>query len=293
MTQQAQFEKMNGLGNEIIVADMRGRADQITPQAAIYLAQAPLTRFDQIMAVYDPTDGKHDYRMEIWNQDGTEAQSCGNGTRCVVEWLYRTTGARHFTFDTKGGTVEAERLDNGLVAVDMGLPKCNWHDIPTSHPLDDTLHVSFDCGLLPDATLVSMGNPHAIFFVENDVWSYPLDEYGPKLEHDPLFPERCNISIAQIISEETINIRTWERGAGLTKACGTAACATTVAAILRNLTQRSVTANMPGGSLYIHWRDDGRVIMTGATEFEFSGYFDPLTGALTQSPEQNSKQGKA
>lgn len=289
MTQCAQFEKMNGLGNEIIVADMRSRKDRVVPKAVISLANNPQTRFDQIMVVYDSAIPDHDYTMEIWNQDGTKAQSCGNGTRCVVEWLYQETGKRYFTFDTKAGALKAERLESGLVSVDMGQARWGSKDIPLSRPLDDTLHVALTCGELQNPALISMGNPHAIFFVENDVWSYPLEEYGPKLEHDPLFPERCNISIAKVLSKENIVIRTWERGAGLTKACGTAACATAVAAHRRGLTGRSVTVNVPGGPLLINWRGDDHVIMTGPTEFEFSGIFDPSTGTF----EKGGKQGKA
>lgn len=272
------FYKMNGLGNEIIVADMRNAEKNITPQAAIALAKETETAFDQIMAVHNTQKAGTGYHIEIWNADGSMAQACGNGTRCVVEWLYKQNLGNHFKLDTAAGIVEATRLDNGLVSVDMGKPHLVWNEIPVATAIPDTNHADISCGPLTDASLVSMGNPHAIYFVNEDVNQVALDQYGPKLEHNPFFPERCNISIAHVTSDETLLLRTWERGAGLTRACGTAACAATVAAHRRNLTKRHVTVTLPGGNLQIEWRDDDHIIMTGPTEFEFAGWFDSLTG---------------
>ncbi|WP_295880097.1 diaminopimelate epimerase [uncultured Bartonella sp.] len=272
------FEKMNGLGNEIIVADMREAKTDITPKAAIALAKKSDTAFDQIMAVHKPIKSGSDYHIVIWNSDGSKAQACGNGTRCVVEWLYKQNLGDNFKLDTVAGIVKAKRRENGLVSVDMGIPHLEWQKIPVSHAIADTNHADIGRGPLRDASLVSMGNPHAIFFVGDDIEKIALDKYGPELEHDPFFPERCNISIAHVTSPTSLTLRTWERGAGLTRACGTASCAATVAASRRSLTKRHVTVTLPGGKLDILWDKDNHIIMTGPTEFEFSGKFDPVSG---------------
>lgn len=272
------FEKMNGLGNEIIVADMRETKTDITPKAAIALAKKSDTAFDQIMAVHKPIKSGSDYHIVIWNSDGSKAQACGNGTRCVVEWLYKQNLGDNFKLDTVAGIVKAKRRKNGLVSVDMGIPHLEWQEIPVSHVIADTNHADIGRGPLQDASLVSMGNPHAIFFVGDDIENIALDKYGPELEHDPFFPERCNISIAHVTSPTSLTLRTWERGAGLTRACGTASCAATVAASRRSLTKRHVTVTLPGGKLDILWNKDNHIIMTGPTEFEFSGKFDPVSG---------------
>ncbi len=272
------FEKMNGLGNEIIVADMREAKTDMTPKAAIALAKKSDTVFDQIMAVHKPTKSGSDYHIVIWNSDGSKAQACGNGTRCVVEWLYKQNLGDNFKLDTAAGIVRAKRRENGLVSVDMGIPHLEWQEIPVSHTIADTNHADIGRGPLRDASLVSMGNPHAIFFVGDDIQKIALDKYGPELEHDPFFPERCNISIAHVTSPTSLTLRTWERGAGLTRACGTASCAATVAASRRSLTKRHVTVTLPGGKLDILWDKNNHIIMTGPTEFEFSGEFDPISG---------------
>jgi len=280
MTQLAAISKMNGLGNEIIIVDMRGRADRITPQAARRLNQNRNTAFDQIMAVYDRENARADYTIEIWNNDGSQAKACGNGTRCVAEWLYQQGTGTDFTFDTAGGLVAAKRQKNGMVCVDMGEPRLDWAEIPLSQPVADTNHVAFDCPPLKDASLVSMGNPHAVFFMDNAIDNLTLETYGAKLEHHPLFPEGANISVAHVTSASSLTLRTWERGAGLTKACGTAACASVVAGHRRGLTGKTVIVTLPGGNLSITLADDGHVIMTGPTEHEFSGWLDPKTGIL-------------
>lgn len=272
------FIKMNGLGNKIIVADMRQADENITPNAAIALAKDTQTAFDQIMAVHMPKNAQTNFLIEIWNADGSMAQACGNGTRCVVEWLYSQNLGNRFIFETKGGIVHAERLESGLVSVDMGVPRLEWKDIPVSREIANTNHVEIGTGALSDASLVSMGNPHAIFFVGSDIQEIALERYGPILEHDALFPERCNISIAEVTSLTSLTLRTWERGAGLTRACGTAACASVVSACLRNLTARHITVTVPGGDLDIEWQDNDHIIMTGPTEFEFYGHFNPLSG---------------
>ena len=281
---RAPFAKMNGLGNEIIVADMRGRADRVAPAAAIALNADPATRFDQIMAIHDPrTPGTVNY-IEILNSDGSRAQACGNGMRCVVQALAAETGQKLFTFETVAGILNAEEHEDGTISVDMGVPRFGWQDIPLAEEFRDTRAIELQIGPIDDPVLhspsvVSMGNPHAIFWVDRDVWSYELDRFGPLLENHPIFPERANISIAQVTAPDAMTIRTWERGAGLTRACGSAACAAAVSAARTGRTGREVTVTVPGGPLHIAWRADDHVVMTGPAEWEFSGSFDPASGA--------------
>jgi diaminopimelate epimerase len=284
MPGRAPFAKMNGLGNEIIVADMRGRADRVTPAAAVALNADPATCFDQIMAIHDPKTPGTDYYIDIINSDGSRAQACGNGTRCVVQALAAETGRAAFTFETLAGIVGAEEHADGSISVDMGRPRFGWQEIPLAEEFRDTRMIELQIGpidapVLHSPSAVSMGNPHAIFWVDGDVWSYDLAKFGPLLENHPIFPERANISIARVTAPDAMTIRTWERGAGLTRACGTAACAAAVSAARTRRTGRTVTVTVPGGPLHIEWRDDDHVIMTGPAEWEFSGTFDPAGGA--------------
>jgi len=287
MAREAPFAKMNGLGNEIIVADMRGRADRVSPAAATALNADPATKFDQIMAIHDPrTPGTANY-IVIINSDGTMAQACGNGMRCVVQALAAESGQKLFTFETIAGILNAEEHADGMISVDMGVPRFDWQEIPLAEEFGDTSRIELQIGpidapVLHSPSVVSMGNPHAIFWVDKDVWSYDLDRFGPLLENHPIFPERANISIAQVTASDTLTLRTWERGAGLTKACGSAACAAAVSAARTGRTGRNVTVTVPGGPLAIEWRADDHVVMTGPAEWEFSGAFDPETGAWTR-----------
>lgn len=284
MSARAPFAKMNGLGNEIIVADMRGRADAVSPAAAVALNDDPATKFDQIMAIHDARSQETENYIGILNSDGSMAQACGNGMRCVVQALSAETGKTAFRFETVAGILDAEEHDSGLISVDMGLPRFGWDEIPLAEEFHDTRQIELQIGPIDDPVLhspsvMSMGNPHAIFWVDGDVWNHDLDRFGPLLENHPIFPERANISIANVTSESTLTLRTWERGAGLTQACGSAACAAAVSAARTGRTGRTVAATVPGGQLAIEWRDDNHVIMTGPAEWEFSGTFDPQTGA--------------
>ncbi|WEX09890.1 diaminopimelate epimerase [Chelativorans sp. AA-79] len=284
MAGQASFAKMNGLGNAIIVADMRGRAGRVNPDAARALAADPATHFDQIMAIHDPRLPGTDSYVEIINSDGSQAQACGNGMRCVVQALAAETGRRAFTFQTVAGVLTAEEHETGLISVDMGKPCFGWQEIPLAEEFRDTRKIELQVGpidapVLHSPSVASMGNPHAIFWVEDDPYSYDLERFGPMLENHPIFPERANITVARVDSPGELTMRTWERGAGLTLACGSAACAAAVSAARTGRTGRRVTVNLPGGPLQIFWRDDDHVMMTGPAEWEFSGRFDPETGA--------------
>lgn len=290
MADRAQFAKMNGLGNAIIVADMRGRDDRVRSAAATSLAADAATRFDQIMAIHDPrTHGTSNF-IEILNSDGSQAEACGNGTRCVVQALAAETGERVFTFETVAGLVNAHEHEDGLISVDMGAPRFGWQDIPLAEEFRDTRMIELQIGpidapVLHSPSVVSMGNPHAVFWVDDDVWSYDLERFGPVLENHPIFPERANITIANVTARDALTMRTWERGAGLTLACGSAACAAAVSAARTGRTGRDVTVTVPGGPLAIVWREDDHVVMTGPAEWEFSGSFDPETGAWQRDEE--------
>ncbi|WP_156461213.1 diaminopimelate epimerase [Devosia sp. Root436] len=274
---------MNGLGNQIIVADMRGRADRVTPAAAIAINATAGTSFDQIMAIHDSrTPGTANY-IEIINSDGSIAQACGNGMRCVVQMLTAEQGQQKFTFETVAGILFGETRDDGMITVDMGTPKFAWYDIPLADEFADTRKIELQIGpidapVLHSPSVASMGNPQATFWVHDDVWNYALDRFGPMLENHPIFPERANISIAQVVAQDKIILRTWERGAGLTEACGTAACAAVVNGARTRRTARSATVTLPGGDLFVAWRDDDHVVLTGPAELEWTGTLDPASG---------------
>jgi len=291
MSARVPFARMNGIGNEIIVADMRGHAGRITAEAARTLAADPVTHFDQIMAIHDPKMPATQNYIEIINSDGSMAQACGNGMRCVVAALAAETGRKDFAFQTVAGILNAIEHEDGLISVDLGKPRFGWQDIPLAEEFRDTRAIELQVGpidapVLHSPSVASMGNPHAIFWVDEDVWTWDLDRFGPLLENHPIFPERANITIAQVTSRDAMTIRTWERGAGLTLACGSAACAAAVSAARTGRTGRRVTVTAPsGGKLGIDWREDDHVIMTGTAEWEFSGRLDPETGAWERESE--------
>jgi len=281
------FVKMNGLGNEIVVVDMRARPAAISAAEARAAAAPAGAPYDQMMVLYPPRAPGTDGFVRIFNNDGSEAGACGNGMRCVADIMFRESGKTVLTFQTNAGLLncwkgEAERI----ATVDMGAPRFNWQDIPLAEEFHDTRAIELQIGpidapILHSPSVASMGNPHAIFWVE-DVSAYDLSRIGPLLENHPIFPERANISLARVVSREHIVLRTWERGAGLTKACGSAACAAAVNAARTRRTGRKVTVTLPGGDLLIEWREtDDHVLMTGPVEYEFEGTFDPALFAAT------------
>jgi diaminopimelate epimerase len=281
------FIKMNGLGNEIVVVDMRARPQAIT--AADACAAAAAAPYDQLMAVYPPRAAGTDAFVRIYNNDGSEAGACGNGMRCVADILFKQSGNSTLTVETQAGLLACFRGPAPLTStVDMGQPRFQWNEIPLAEAFSDTRAIELQVGpidhpILHSPSAVSMGNPHAVFWVE-DVSAYDLSKIGPLLEHHPIFPDRANISLAQVAAPDRMTVRTWERGAGLTRACGSAACAAAVCAARTGRTGRRVTVTLPGGDLAIEWREaDGHVLMTGPVEYEFEGRFDPAlfaTGAV-------------
>jgi diaminopimelate epimerase len=274
------FVKMNGIGNEIVVVDLRARGGKIEPAEARAAARPDGAPYDQLMALYPPRTPGTDAFIRIYNSDGSEAGACGNGMRCVADLVAKETGKAALTFETTAGLVSCWKSEGGLFTVDMGKPRFGWKEIPLSEEFRDTRAIELQIGpidkpVLHSPSVVSMGNPHAVFWVD-DVNAYDLAKLGSLLEHHPIFPERANITLAQIVSREHIVIRTWERGAGLTKACGSAACAAAVCAARLRRTGRKVRVTLPGGELGIEWREsDDHVLMTGPVEFEFVGKFSP------------------
>jgi diaminopimelate epimerase len=273
------FIKMNGLGNEIVVVDMRATPQPIT--AADARAAAAVVPYDQLMAVYPSRINGTDAFVRIYNNDGTEAGACGNGMRCVADILFKESGNPALTVETQAGLLACFKGDVPLIStVDMGVPRFRWNEIPLAEEFVDTRAIELQIGpidhsILHSPSAVSMGNPHAVFWVD-DVAAYDLGKIGPMLEHHPIFPERANISLAKVAARDHLVVRTWERGAGLTRACGSAACAAAVCGARTKRTDRKVTVTLPGGDLAIEWRErDDHVLMTGPVEYEFEGRFDP------------------
>ncbi len=271
--------KMNGLGNEIVVLDLRGSRHVVSAEEARAIGRGTGLHFDQMMVLHDARTAGTEAFVLIYNIDGTEAGACGNGTRCVAQVLAAESGRNHVTVESRAGLLECTRLGPWSYSVDMGQPRLGWWQIPISTPVVDTTRVALDTAFLQaaiptDFTGVSMGNPHAVFFVK-DVEAHDLARTGPLLEVHPMFPEKANISLAAVTSLSALTLKVWERGAGLTRACGSGACAAAVAAHRRGLTGRQVTVTLPGGDLQIDWRADDHVIMTGPVELEFETMLDP------------------
>jgi diaminopimelate epimerase len=267
------FLKMNGAGNDFVVVE--ARSQPFAPQPAQVRAiadRAGPSGCDQLIAI-EPS-ARADAFMRIWNSGGGQVDACGNATRCVGWLLLEEGKTDHATLETNAGLIEVERAGDLQVRVDMGPPGLEWFQIPLSMPMDT---VSLDLFAEPDLAnpgAVSMGNPHVVFFV-TDVENFPVEHTGSRIEHHKLFPEAVNVGFAEIKARDRIRLRVWERGAGLTKACGTGACAALVAAHRRGLTDRKATVEMDGGDLIIEWREsDGHVLMTGPVAFEFNGVLE-------------------
>jgi len=270
------FLKMHGLGNDFVVVDARTEPFPLTDALAKAIADRHEgVGCDQILILEPATNGRADVFLRIRNHDGGEVGACGNGTRCVASLVMGELGREALTIETAAGLLQARAAGPDRVTVDMGEARLGWQDIPLSEERD-TLHLGIESGPLADPVGVSMGNPHAVFFVE-DVESLPLADLGPGLEHHPLFPERANIGAAQVIGADKLRLRVWERGVGLTRACGSGACAAAVAAARRDLTGRRVEVVLDGGPLTLEWLENGHVEMTGPVATSFRG---ELNGAL-------------
>jgi diaminopimelate epimerase len=270
------YRKMNGLGNDFVVIDGRARTLKLSGDQVRWIADREQgVGADQIIVLGRPSASGIDTSLTIFNADGGEVSACGNATRCIAAMLTDETGRADTVIETDAGILLAHR-DGDLVTVDMGSPKFAWNEIPLAEPFEDTRGIELQIGpidapVLHTPSAVNVGNPHAIFWVA-DPYAYELDRLGPLLENHPIFPERANISLAHVDAPDHLTLRTWERGVGLTRACGTAACASAVAAARKGLTGRRVTVSLPGGDLLIEWREsDGHILMTGPFSFDGEG----------------------
>ena len=276
------FRKMNGLGNDFIIVDGRSEVRRFTPeQVHAWSHRQTGIGCDQFIVM--ETSDVADLRMRIYNAEGHEVESCGNASRCVADILFAETGADAATIDTKGGFLVCRKADAGLVTVDMGVPKFGWQDIPLAEEFHDTRGIELQIGpidapVLHTPSVVNVGNPHAIFWVD-DLEVTDLSKTGPLLENHPIFPERANISLARVVSPEHVEVKVWERGVGLTQACGTAACAVAVSAARTKRTGRKVTVTLPGGDLMIEWDQRGHILMTGPVSYDFEGELPVLEDA--------------
>lgn len=270
----ASFTKMHGCGNDFVVFDERAGSLGLTPARAAAIADRRTgIGCDQFIVVEPPRPGSGSMAfMRIRNPDGQEAGACGNATRCVAELLHAETGARDLVVETVAGPLPAAKLADGRVRVDMGPPRLGWRDVPLAAAAD-TLHLDLACGPVGDPAALSIGNPHATFFVPN-LDAIDVAALGPVLERATMFPQRANIGFAQVLGPDRIRLRVWERSAGLTRACGSGACATLVNAARRGLTGRRAAVVVDGGELLIEWREDNHVLMTGPVATSFTGSID-------------------
>ncbi len=273
------FLKMNGLGNDFIIVDGRKTPRAFSrEQVRAWSDRKAGIGCDQFI-VMEKSDVA-DVRMRIYNAEGGEVESCGNASRCVASLIFAETGADTATIDTRGGFLTCGKAEGGLVTVDMGVPKFGWADIPLAEEFYDTRGIELQIGpidnpILHTPSVVNVGNPHAVFWVQ-DLAITDLSRSGPLLENHPMFPERANISLARVLTREHIEVKVWERGVGLTLACGTAACAVAVCAARKDLTDRAVTITLPGGDLLIDWDKRDHILMTGAVAHEFEGYLPDI-----------------
>jgi diaminopimelate epimerase len=265
------FLKMHGLGNDFVVFDARDAALSLTPKQVKAICNRHFGIGCDTVVVIRPAGASADASVLFYNADGSESESCFNASRCVARLLMDERGLARVKLDTRGGMLVCADAGKGLVTIDMGEPRLEWEKVPMSAPLD-TANFPLDIGgaSIP-ASAVSVGNPHCVLFVP-DAMAAPITMLGPKIENLPLFLNRTNVEFAQVLDPGKIRMRVWERGVGVTLACGTGACATAVAAIRRGLTERKVELILDGGSLSIEWREeDGHVLMTGPTAMPFRG----------------------
>lgn len=263
---QIPFMKMHGLGNDFVVLDGRSVPVHMTADMARAIGDRHRgIGFDQLAVI---ETGAEDAHLVFYNSDGSQAGACGNATRCIARWLMDETGQTSLRLTTERGLLNAEDAGDGLTSINMGVPQLEWTEVPLAEDTD-LLHLPIE----GDPVATGMGNPHCTFFVD-DVAAVSLETLGPRIEHHPLYPERTNVQIAHVTGPNTIRMRVWERGVGITEASGSSSCAVAVAAARRGLTERQVEVHLDGGVLHIDWRDDG-VWKTGASEHVFSGQLTP------------------
>ena len=276
------FTKMHGLGNDFVVIDARSRPVVLDDDQRRRIADRRRgIGCDQLIVLERST--RADVFMRIYNPDGSEAGACGNATRCVAGRLMAERGVERIVVETISGLLETNAADRGDIAVDMGEARTDWRDIPVAQECD-TLHLPLALGSLSDPVGVNVGNPHAVFFVP-DVSAINLEQVGPQLEHAPLFPQRANIEFGQLLAPDLLRMRVWERGAGITQACGSGACATLVAAARRGLTGRKAEVVLDGGTLTIEWLENNHVLMTGGWTTSFQGEIDLGSNDVAQLRE--------
>jgi diaminopimelate epimerase len=269
------FRKMNGLGNDFVVFDARSAPVAMTEARARAIADRRSGIGCDQLIVMEPSK-RADVTMRIWNNEGGEVESCGNASRCIADLIFTEKRTTRATIDTKGGFLVAEKAGDALVTIDNGAPRFDWKDIPLSEKFHDTRHIELQVGpveapLIHSPSVVNVGNPHCIFWVK-DLDVVDLSKVGPMLEHHPLFPERANITLARVDAKDHVTIRVWERGAGLTRACGTAACAVMAAGARIRIIGRKATVSLPGGDLFMECREsDGHILMTGPVSYDFEG----------------------
>ncbi len=270
------FIKMHGLGNDFVVIDARREPFVLDERRARAITDRRTgVGCDQLIVMEPPRLPEAEVFMRIRNADGGEVEACGNATRCIARLVMEERGPGRVPIETEAGLLLAEDAGARGIAVDMGEVRLDWRDIPLAREMD-TLHLALARGPLSDPVGVNVGNPHAVFFVD-DAEAVDLGTLGPDLEHDPLFPERANIGVAQLLGPAGLRVRVWERGVGITRACGTGACAAAVAAHRRGLAGREIEVRLDGGPLALEWRADGHVVMTGPASTAFHGV---LNGAL-------------
>lgn len=270
------FTKMHGLGNDFVVIDARRQPVAMAPGLVRAVADRRLgVGCDQLIVIEPPSAAaaEADACMRIFNADGGEVSACGNAARCVAALLMQERGADRIDLETAAGLIHARAAAGSTISVDLGPVRTDWQAIPLADARD-TLHLDVCAGPLSDGVAVSVGNPHVVFFVD-DAEAVPLADLGPEIEHHPLFPERTNVEVVQMLEPGILRARVWERGAGITRACGTGACAAAVAAVRRNFSERTVEVVMDGGPLQVEWRADGTVSLTGPVATSFSGSLAP------------------
>lgn len=270
------FIKMHGLGNDFVIFDGRGGGFALNPPQIRQISDRRLgVGCDQLIVMEPPKNPSADVFMRIHNTDGSEAEACGNATRCVARLVMTEKQKNSIIIETVAGLLTAEDRGDRGVCVDMGTVRTGWKDIPLAREVD-TQKVPVAEGGLSEPVAINVGNPHAVFFV-SDAEQVNLEKIGPVIETHAMFPARINVEVAHLVGKDHLRMRVWERGVGITQACGTGACATAAAAVLRGLTGRKVTVTLDGGDLFLEWREsDGHILMTGPAAFSFEGQIEIL-----------------